>query len=72
MSLNYRYECPISSFVADAVKFWTCNGSLLMPGGMIGQLGHVYYSVIGAPISQGILFGMFRWAVRGSTELQDV
>ena len=25
--------------VADAVKFWTCNGSLLMPGGMIGAVG---------------------------------
>ena len=39
MSLNYRYECRISSFVSDAVKFWTCNGSLLMPGGMIGGVG---------------------------------
>ena len=39
MSLNYRYECRISSFVADPVKFWTCNGSLLMPGGMIGAVG---------------------------------
>ena len=39
MSLNYRYECRISYFVADAVKFWTCNGSLLMPGGMIGAVG---------------------------------
>ena len=39
MSLNYRYECRISSFVSDDVKFWTCNGSLLMPGGMIGAVG---------------------------------
>ena len=39
MSLNYRYECRISSFVSDAVKFWTCNGSLLMAGGMIGAVG---------------------------------
>ena len=39
MSLNFRYECRISSFVSDAVKFWTCNGSLLMPGGMIGAVG---------------------------------
>ena len=39
MSLNYRYECRISSFVSDAVKFWTCNGTLLMPGGMIGAVG---------------------------------
>ncbi len=39
MSLNYRYECRMSQFVADDVKFWTCNGTLLMPGGMIGAVG---------------------------------
>jgi dihydrodipicolinate synthase/N-acetylneuraminate lyase len=39
MSLNYRYECRMSQFVADGVKFWTCNGTLLMPGGMIGAVG---------------------------------
>lgn len=39
MSLNYRYECRMPSFVADTVKFWTCNGTLLMPGGMIGAVG---------------------------------
>ena len=39
MSLNYRFECRAAQFVADAVKFWTCNGTLLMPGGMIGAVG---------------------------------
>ena len=39
MSLNYRYECRIAPFVNDAVKFWTCNGTLLMPGGIIGAVG---------------------------------
>ena len=39
MSLNYRYECRLSSFVANTVKFWTCNGTLLMPAGMIGAVG---------------------------------
>jgi dihydrodipicolinate synthase/N-acetylneuraminate lyase len=39
MSLNYRYECRMSQFVAKDVKFWTCNGTLLMPGGMIGAVG---------------------------------
>ena len=39
MSLNYRYECRLSSFVVNTVKFWTCNGTLLMPGGMIGAVG---------------------------------
>ena len=39
MSLNYRYECRMSQFVSDNVKFWICNGTLLMPGGMIGAVG---------------------------------
>ena len=39
MSLNYRYECRIAPFVDDSVKFWTCNGTLLMPGGIIGAVG---------------------------------
>ena len=39
MSINYRYECRLSQFVAEKVKFWTCNGTLLMPGGMIGAVG---------------------------------
>ncbi len=39
MSLNYRLECRISQFVVDDVKLWSCNGTLLMPGGMIGAVG---------------------------------
>ncbi len=39
MSLNYRYECRAAQFVNENVKFWTCNGTLLMPGGMIGAVG---------------------------------
>jgi dihydrodipicolinate synthase/N-acetylneuraminate lyase len=39
MSLNYRYECRLAQFVNEQVKLWTCNGTLLMPGGMIGAVG---------------------------------
>ena len=39
MSVNYWYECRMAQFVSDEVKFWTCNGTLLMPGGMIGAVG---------------------------------
>lgn len=39
MSLNYRYECRMAPFVNDAVKFWSCNGTLLMPAGIIGAVG---------------------------------
>jgi dihydrodipicolinate synthase/N-acetylneuraminate lyase len=39
MSLNYRYECRLAQFVNEKVKLWTCNGTLLMPGGMIGAVG---------------------------------
>ena len=39
MSLNYRYECRLAQFIDKNVKLWTCNGTLLMPGGMIGAVG---------------------------------
>jgi len=39
MSLNYRYECRMAQFLDEKVKLWTCNGTLLMPGGMIGAVG---------------------------------
>ena len=39
MSLNYRYECRMAPFVNDAVRFWSCNGTLLMPAGIIGAVG---------------------------------
>lgn len=39
MSLNYRYECRMAPFVNDSVKFWSCNGTLLMPAGIIGAVG---------------------------------
>ena len=39
MSVNYRYECRLAQFIDDHVKLWTCNGTLLMPGGMIGAVG---------------------------------
>ena len=39
ISLNYRWECRIPAFIADGVKLWTCNGSIVLPGGMIGANG---------------------------------
>lgn len=39
ISLNYRYESRLAQFVSKNVKLWTCNGTLLMPGGMIGAVG---------------------------------
>lgn len=39
MSLNYRYECRMARFVHPAVKLWSCNGTLLMPAGIIGAVG---------------------------------
>lgn len=39
ISLNYRWECRIPSFIAEGVKLWTCNGSIVLPGGMFGANG---------------------------------
>ncbi len=39
ISLNYRWECRIPQFIAPDVKLWTCNGSIVLPGGMFGANG---------------------------------
>ena len=39
ISLNYRWECRIPKFIAPGVKLWTCNGSIVLPGGMFGADG---------------------------------
>ena len=72
MSLNYRYECRISSFVADAVKFWTCNGSLLMPGGMIGAVGAcLLFGYWGPHIARDIIQACLDGRYAEARELQE-
>lgn len=39
ISLNYRWECRVPQFIAEGVKLWTCNGSIVLPGGMFGANG---------------------------------
>lgn len=39
ISLNFRWEARIPEVLPKKVKLWTCNGSLLLPGGMIGANG---------------------------------
>ena len=38
-SLNFRYETRLPAFINPKVKFWSCNGALLLPSGMIGAVG---------------------------------
>ncbi len=39
ISLNYRWEARIPHFIAPGVKLWTCNGSIVLPGGLFGANG---------------------------------
>ncbi|MBI4304993.1 MAG: dihydrodipicolinate synthase family protein, partial [Chloroflexi bacterium] len=39
ISLNFRWECRVPALLPKNVKLWTCNGSLLLAGGMIGAVG---------------------------------
>jgi dihydrodipicolinate synthase/N-acetylneuraminate lyase len=39
ISLNYRWECRVPPFIAKGVKFWTCNGSIVLPWAMLGADG---------------------------------
>ncbi|MBM3958952.1 MAG: dihydrodipicolinate synthase family protein [SAR202 cluster bacterium] len=39
ISLNFRWEARIAAVLPKKTKLWTCNGSLLLPGGMLGATG---------------------------------
>jgi len=39
ISLNYRWESRVSSFLDQKVQLWTCNGTLLLPGALMGAEG---------------------------------
>lgn len=39
ISLNYRWECRIPALLHESTQLWTCNGSLILPGAMIGAEG---------------------------------
>jgi dihydrodipicolinate synthase/N-acetylneuraminate lyase len=39
ISLNFRWETRVPAVLPKNVKLWTCNGALLLPGGMIGANG---------------------------------
>jgi 4-hydroxy-tetrahydrodipicolinate synthase len=72
MSLNYRYECRMAQFVVDNVKLWTCNGTLLMPGGMIGAVGAcLLFGNWGPHIARDIIQACLDGRYSDARELQE-
>jgi len=49
ISLNYRWESRLPSLINPKVQLWTCNGSLLMPGAIIGAEGACLFFANWAP-----------------------
>ena len=49
ISLNFRWESRLPSLINPQVQLWTCNGSLLMPGAMIGAEGACLFFANWAP-----------------------
>ena len=49
ISLNFRWESRLPSFINPNVQLWTCNGSLLMPGANIGADGACLFFANWAP-----------------------
>ena len=49
ISLNFRWESRLPSLINPEVQLWTCNGSLLMPGAMIGAEGACLFFANWAP-----------------------
>ena len=72
MSLNYRYECRMAQFVAEKVKLWTCNGTLLMPSGMIGAVGGcMLFANWGPHIARDILQACMDGRYAAAREMQE-
>ncbi len=49
ISLNFRWESRLPPLINPQVQLWTCNGSLLMPGAMIGAEGACLFFANWAP-----------------------
>lgn len=49
ISLNLRWECRVPKFIAPGVKLWTCNGSITLPGAMLGATGGCMFFANWAP-----------------------
>ena len=49
ISLNFRWESRLAPLINPQVQLWTCNGSLLMPGAMIGAEGACLFFANWAP-----------------------
>jgi 4-hydroxy-2-oxoglutarate aldolase len=72
MSLNYRYECRMAGFVAGDTKLWTCNGTLLMPGGMIGASGAcLLFANWGPHIARDIIQACLDGRYQDARDLQE-
>jgi len=53
---NLRFESRVRRFVPNHVKFWTPNGSLLLPGALIGANGACcFFADMGPAISREIM-----------------
>ena len=72
ISLNYRYECRMASFLAGDTKLWTCNGTLLMPGGMIGAVGAcLLFANWGPHIARDIIQACIDGRYQDARDLQE-
>ena len=49
LSLNYRWECGIPPSIHESTQLWTCNGSIVLPGQMIGAVGACMFFANWAP-----------------------
>ena len=74
ISLNFRWENRTVSLLSPKVKVWTCNGSLLFPGALIGATGACLFFANWAPglcrsIIQLVMSGDYEEARRIQTQI---
>lgn len=72
ISLNFRWETRVPAVLPKNVKLWTCNGALLLPGGMLGANGGCMLFANWAPhLARDIISLCMRGRYAEAKEIQD-
>ena len=72
ISLNYRWERRVSRFLDHKTQLWTCNGTLLLPGALMGAEGACLFFGNWAPdLCRSIITFAQNGNIRKAQAIQD-
>ena len=72
ISLNYRWERRVSNFIDQKTQLWTCNGTLLLPGALMGAEGACLFFGNWAPdLCRSIITFVQEGDINKARDIQD-